>query len=43
MNAEKTKQKIIEVLGNDNNCKYPKAVCAVGIENTNRQISYAAC
>jgi hypothetical protein len=39
MNTKIAKQKIIEVLGKNNNCAYPTTVCAVDVENTNRQIS----
>jgi hypothetical protein len=35
MNAEMTKQKIFEVLGNINTCKYPKAVCTVDVDYMN--------
>jgi len=33
MNAEMTKQKIIEVTVKDNNCAYQSSVCAVVIKN----------
>ena len=35
MNAEMTKQKIIEVLGKNNNCTYPTTGCVVDVENMN--------
>jgi|GEM_PF-3785420 len=40
MNAEMTKQKIIEFLGNNNNCTYSTTFCAVDVKNMNRQKSY---
>ena len=35
MNAKMTKQKIIEVSGNNKNCTYPTTVCGVGKVNMN--------
>jgi hypothetical protein len=35
MNTIKTKQKIIEVLGKNNYCKYPTTVCAVDVDYMN--------
>jgi hypothetical protein len=39
MNAEITKHKIIEVLGNKNYCTYPKTVCVVDVKSMNRLAS----